>query len=65
MACGCNRSLATLLEDLRQARAIADHRERQLKEAHGMWEAGEARREKAEAEVKRLWGSGRKGLDQE
>ncbi|CAN0091031.1 unnamed protein product, partial [Ectocarpus sp. 12 AP-2014] len=46
------RSLTDLLEDLRQARAIADSRGRQLKEAHSMWEAGEASRQKAEAEVR-------------
>lgn len=45
------RSLSALLEDLRQARAIADLRGRQLKAAHSMWEAGEASRQRAEAEV--------------
>lgn len=51
MACVTSRSLSNLLEDLRQARAIADSRERQLKDAHAMWEEGEARRERAEADV--------------
>eukprot|EP00752_Nemacystus_decipiens_P006496 g5849.t1 len=45
------RSLSVLLEDLRQARAIADSRGRQLKAAHSMWEAGEASRQRAEAEL--------------
>lgn len=50
------RSLSHLLEDLRHARATADSRERQLKEAHALWEAGEASREKAEAEVTDYYG---------
>lgn len=44
--------MSHLLEDLRHARAIADSREKQLKEAHAMWEAGDASREKAETEVR-------------
>ena len=46
------RSLSHLLEDLRHARASAGLSERKLKEAHAMWEAGDARREKAEKEVR-------------
>ncbi|CAM9470559.1 unnamed protein product [Pylaiella littoralis] len=45
------RSLSTMLEELRQARAVADARGRQLKEAHSRWEAGDASRQRAEAEL--------------
>lgn len=40
-----------MLEELREAREVADIRGRRLAEAHVAWEAAEAGQEKAEAEV--------------
>lgn len=46
-----SRSLSQVLEELREARDVGETRGKRLAEAHAAWEAAEAGREKAEAEV--------------